>query len=658
LVTSARCSIVIVDDAADVRGLVRAHLRLSGRFDVVGEGRNGLEAVTLCAEQQPEMLLLDVSMPEMDGLEALTRVRQVSPRTSVVMYTGFDEAGLAERARELGATALIEKSMAITGLADQLAAIHADIPAAALPAPPVAAAGAYDLDSTVLGEHLERFREVFEEAAIGMATMTLTGRVVRANKALSEAVGLPIESLIGLPYIDLAPDDARQPVLAAVHRAQEGNGDIVRFEHIVHTGGVSRRILATVAPVRDARGRPLYLFLQGQDVSAQRMAEAELRQSEQRFRLLVEAVQDYAIFMLDPTGHIASWNRGAQRIKGYSSEEIIGQHFRIFYPQEQRDIKHPENELELAKRSGVYEEEGWRIRKDGTRFWASVVITAVYDEDGTHVGFAKVTRNVDERRKMMLDAEDNARALADANVDLEQANTRLAREAADQAQFLAITAHELRSPIGVLAGSAQLLAGRLDELTAEERAELSQSVTSSAERLQRLLRDLLTAARLEAGAVRIDRQNIDLAGLLAAAVAAARTAHPEAGIELDVPSGLVTLGEPDRLAQAVDNLIMNGLRHGAPPITVSAADVGDHVEIRVRDSGDGVPPALRERLFERFAAGTPRGSTGLGLFIVRELARAHGGAARYEETDDGRPNFVIDLPAARRGGDAEPPGMP
>ena len=652
------CTVVIADDAADVRGLVRTRLRLSGRFAVVGEGRTGVEAVALCTEHQPDIVLLDVSMPEMDGLAALAHIREASPRSRVVMYTGFDEAGLAERARALGAAALIEKSVSMATLADQLFAIHADQPPPESTGAEVLPPTGEEQESAVLGEHLERFREVFEDAAIGMATMTLTGRVVRANKALAEVVGQSLDVLVGRPYIELAPEPERAAVAAALYRAQDGVGEIVQFEHAVLDSSPARQLMATAAPVRDARGRPLYLFLQGQDVTAQRRAESDLRQSEQRFRLLVEAVQDYAIFMLDPHGNVASWNRGAQRIKGYKSSEIIGQHFRIFYPQEMRDIRHPENELELAKRRGVYEEEGWRIRKDGSRFWASVVITAVYDQDGSHIGFAKVTRNIDERRQMLVDAESNARALASANTELESANTRLAQDAANQAQFLAVTAHELRSPISVLAGSAQLLVEHLDELTAEDRDELAGSVTASAERLQRLLRDLLTAARLEAGAVRLDLQDIDLTGVLSRAVSSARAANPEAEILLELPPALRVLGESDRLAQAVDNLISNAVRHGAPPVAISAAAHGDRIEIRVSDAGNGVPPLMRDRLFERFASGTRRGGTGLGLFIVRELARAHGGDTRYEVDEHGRPTFIIDLPRASATADAQSPGMP
>jgi PAS domain S-box-containing protein len=641
-VGDARHTVVVVDDAVEVLDLVRVQLRRSGRFAVVGEGRNGLEAIELCRAHQPDLALLDVSMPQLDGLAALPRIREVAPRTRVVMYTGFDEGGLADRARELGAAALIEKSTAGESLVDRLAALLRDDGA-----PPVLVAGAAgeQPDSGILEEHLERFREVFEEAAIGMATMTLTGRIVRANRALAELVGYEAAELVGLPYAAIAPERDASAISDALRRAQEGTGEVVRFEHEV-LGADERCLSATAAPVRDARGRPLYLFVQCQDATAQRRTEEELRQAEHRFRLLVQAVQDYAIFMLDPDGYVISWNAGAQRINGYTSDEIIGRHFRTFYPPEVQAARHPENELELARRNGHYEEEGWRIRKDGRRFWASVVITAVHDQQGRHIGFAKVTRDIDERRQMVLEAEEAARALARANTELESANARLAQDAADQAQFLAVTAHELRTPIGVLAGSAKLLVEHLDQLSADERAELAASMTNSADRLQRLLRDLLTAARLEARAVRLEHQTVDLSELLARTVADARAAHPDSVIELDAEPGLQVRGEPDRLAQAIDNLVANALRHGAPPVLIAARSRGATIEIAVSDGGEGVRPEVRDRLFERFASGSPRSGTGLGLFIVRELARAHGGDASYERDADGRPRFVVSLPDA------------
>src|SRR4051794_33410070 len=191
LVSDQPSTAVIVDDAIEVRLLVKHQLGLSGRFVVVGEGGTGRDAIEQVRRHRPALLLLDVSMPDMDGIEALPHVREASPETVVVMYTGFDEGGLALRARALGAVALIEKSAAIEVLPEQLDAI---VRAAATSAPGVPDDETESVSPTgnVLDEHLERFREIFEEAAIGMATMTLTGNVVRPNRALAEVVARPI----------------------------------------------------------------------------------------------------------------------------------------------------------------------------------------------------------------------------------------------------------------------------------------------------------------------------------------------------------------------------------------------------------------------------------------------------------------------------------
>ncbi len=459
-------TIVVVDDAPEVRALVKTRLRLSGSFDVVGEGGDGAAAVALAGEHHPEVMLLDVSMPGMDGLEALPKVLEISPATKVVLYSGFEEHGLVEEARRLGATAFVQKSERIESLVEQAGA--ADRRTAAPPRSRTTSRPRSPLrpepsreqdrhaDQTVLDEHLERFREVFDEAAIGMATITLAGRVVRANRALATLMARRATEMVGVSYGELT-NDSGDLVVAALRDIRERPLDVIQLEHGVRGSLDHRLVRSTFAPVRDSQGRPLYVFLQVQDVTRERAALEELRQSEERFRLLVETVQDYAIFMLDPQGRIASWNAGAQRSKGYSAEEIIGQHFRVFYPPHQQEIRHPEHELELALRDGHYEEEGWRIRKDGTRFWAYVVITAVYTPAGEHIGFAKVTRDNSERRRLEQEREETALELAEANTELGSMNERLQRAADEQAEFLAVTAHELRTPVGVLAGAAELL---------------------------------------------------------------------------------------------------------------------------------------------------------------------------------------------------------
>lgn len=626
-------TIAIVDDAADVCALVRTRLRMSHKLEVVAEGATGSDAVRIAREHRPDLMLLDVSMPVMDGLTALPLVLEVSPETRVVMYSGFQEQGLAHRAIGLGASVFLEKSGSLDTLADELVAVLSG-PAAELgPADPPEEHEVDEGDGAVLRDHLERFREVFDDAAIGMATVTLAGRVVRANTALAALFGRSVAELVGTPYADLADGDAER-IEAALGEILDRGSRVVQVEHRVDVG-LGGRVVATLAPVLDSEDRPLYFFLQVQDVTAQRGAEEQLRRSEAGFKLLVENVEEYAIFMLSPEGLVQSWNAGAQRIKGYREDEIVGRHFRTFYPPELQESRHPEHELELAVRDGQYEEEGWRIRKDGSRFWANVLITAVHDHDGRLVGFAKVTRDNTERREMMD-------ALADANAQLQQA-------AEDQAHFLAVTAHELRTPVSVLAGTAETLRAHWEALEEGELEGLLDGMASSATRLRRLLTDLLTASRLQASALELTPEDVDAAHLVEVAVATARRLHPDADIEVDAEPGLVVHGDADRLAQAVDNLVLNALRHGAPPVRVGVRRVGDTVEIGVTDGGDGVPDEMRERLFDRFATGRTHGGTGLGLYIVRQLARSHGGDAAYRPPGPGEPasgRFVVSLPLA------------
>lgn len=650
---TSRPTVVIADDAPEVRALVRTTLRIGTSFVVVGEAVDGDQAIALAREHQPSVVLLDASMPGSDGLQALPSILKVSPTTQVVLYSGFEEQGLAEKAFALGAADFIPKSAPVESLAGRLTTLlegsqpYAAGGSAAAQCTDVSPPGTEAAGTHQLHDHLERFREVFDQAAIGMATMTLTGRLVRVNQALAAVLGRRSDDLIGAPYAELT-DGHEDQVMAAVDDINALHRDVVELEHGLNGVGAGRRVRAILASVRDTSGRPLYLFLQAQDVTTERVALEELRRSEERFRLLVEAVQDYAIFMLDPDGHIISWNSGAQRSKGYTAEEIIGKHFRIFYPPDVQAAQHPEHELQLALREGHYEEEGWRIRKDGSRFWANVLITAVFNAAGEHIGFTKVTRDTTERRRLAEEREHAVHALATANAELEALNERLRGAADDQARFLAVTAHELRTPVGVLGGSADLLSKHWNELSEADRHDLLAAMGSSTDRLRRLLADLLTASRLQASAMDITTESIPISRVVADAVSTVHRTWPEADIKSSVSADLTVKGDRDRLAQALDNLLGNAIRHGVQPIHLTAEPDGDYVLVRVSDEGLGVPSELRARLFDRFATGTSKGGTGLGLFIVRELARAHGGDAVYEEPSRTRPAgaFVLRIPGA------------
>src|SRR6478672_1944703 len=237
-------TIVIVDDDTDVRLLVRTRLRMSGQFRVVGEGADGAEAVALAEQHRPSLMLLDISMPGVDGLDALPRVLAASPTTRIVVFSGFEEQGLADKTKELGASAFIEKSTSLDTLVERLAVITPD-DGVATPVPPERpsdpVAGArpprdLPLDQRVLDEHLERFREVFEEAAIGMATTTLTGRLIRANRALATLMRCSADDLVGVSYGQLT-DDADGVVTAALNE-------------------VNTRTVGRPAVPRDARAGP------------------------------------------------------------------------------------------------------------------------------------------------------------------------------------------------------------------------------------------------------------------------------------------------------------------------------------------------------------------------------------------------------------------
>jgi PAS domain S-box-containing protein len=602
-VAASEIRVVLVDDAPEVRSLLRMRLRVAGGFEVVGEAGTGVEALEVVGEQRPDLVLLDVSMPDMDGLDALTRIRESAPDTCVVMFSGFEEQGLADRARELGAADFISKAVPVDELVERLRSLtgSGDGPATPSPGGPPEAA---------LVDHLERFRAVFDQAAIGMATLTLTGRIVRANPALERLVGAEREALVGTAYRTLAGSSDVDDAVVLVASAER---DVATAEHPLG----DRIVVTTLVGVRDSHDTPLYLFLQVQDIT-------ELRRSEERFRLLVEGVQDYAIFMLDPTGHIVSWNLGAERAKGYRAEEILGRHFSTFYLQEAIDSGHPEYELEVAAAEGRYEEEGWRKRKDGTTFWANVVITAIRKADGELLGFAKVTRDVTERKEML---------------------EALAASADERIQLLAVTAHELRNPVALVNGFASTLRDHWQDFSDAERAEMLDSVVRSGERLGRLVDDLFTAARLESGALEIRATRFDMTALVEEV---ARDVDPAVSVE---GASMPALADRSRVQQMVHNYLTNAMRHGAGPVRVSVGDDGSGVRVAVSDSGTGVPAELQPRLFSKFMRGGSREGAGLGLFIVRELARAQGGDAWYEDASGGGACFAFRVPRANGGAD-------
>jgi PAS domain S-box-containing protein len=365
------------------------------------------------------------------------------------------------------------------------------------------------------------------------------------------------------------------------------------------------------------------------------------RVSEDGLRLLIEGVTDYAIFILDPTGHIASWNAGAERIKGYTEAEILGKHFSIFYLDEEKRRGKPAYELAVASVEGRFEDEGWRVRKDGTRFWANVVITALRDADGRLVAFGKVTRDLTERKRR----EEEATALAAAKA----ARTAAEHQAARMEEILHVIAHDVRQPLTALTGQAQLLSRALRRERYEQALSSAEAIAGLSRRIDTLLTDLVESARLESGRVRLDMREVALGEFLRELLQRFAATIPAERVRLEVPDATV-LADPAHLERIVMNLLANALKYSPPetPVLVRVEERPEEIILSVADEGIGIAPRDLPRVFER-GFRTPEAQTrdegsGLGLFIVRELVQAHHGRIWLESEPNQGSTFFVALP--------------
>ena len=369
----------------------------------------------------------------------------------------------------------------------------------------------------------------------------------------------------------------------------------------------------------------------------------DLLRGEVAFRLLVDAVQDYAIFLLGPDGRVLTWNLGAERIKGYTADEIIGQHFSVFYTAEEREADRPTMLLGSAAQQGRFEDEGWRVRKDGSRFWADVILTALRDESGQPYAYAKVTRDMTERRL----AEQQQRELR-----IEQEKRAAAEEAiALRDRFLGIAAHELKTPVATLQLGAESLIrarqqGRLDEGRLDTGL---QRIRKASGRLGALVEELLDVSRLAGDRVLIIPESTDVVALVREVVARFTDAEFGERLTLSAPDELWLHADPSRLDQVVTNLVDNALKYsdGSTCVEIDVADTGGTVEIRVADRGIGLG-AEPAHLFEAFGRGANAEhlpGMGLGLFISQQIVERHGGHIEAVPQDDGIGTvFTVRLP--------------
>ncbi|MDB6124034.1 MAG: histidine kinase [Pedosphaera sp.] len=462
-----------------------------------------------------------------------------------------------------------------------------------------------------------------------------TGHVMTWNEGARRFKGYEAREIIGkhfsifYPKQDLDHDKpARELKLAVELGRYEDEGWRVRKDGTRFWANV------IITPLRDAAGKLSGFAKVTRDLTQRKLQEESIQhllESEERFRLLVEQVKDYAIFILDAKGTINSWNQGARRIKGYTSDEILGKHFSIFYTPEDLAADKPARELTFAIREGRYEEEGWRVRKDGTRFWASVVITTLWDKRGNLTGFAKVTRDLTQRKM-----EEEA----------------LRQKTRDLQSFAHTISHDLRSPLRSIRMSSDLITSQgTENLTADQQAYFAR-ICRSAQTMEKLLEGILQYSQVSTN--ELESGSISLQDVVKQVVDLLESEIQRTGAHVQITSPLPPVkGNRTLLIQTFSNLLGNAIKYvpegRKPEIRLWAETKDNEVDIYLRDNGIGIEERYFQRIFNLFER-VPTGSsgaagTGVGLAIVQRAIERMGGKVEVQSSvlNEGT-TFLISLP--------------
>jgi PAS domain S-box-containing protein len=496
-------------------------------------------------------------------------------------------------------------------------------------------------------ESERRFRLLVEgviDYAIYM--LDVNGAVVNWNRGAERLKGYTSNEIVGRHFSTFyTPEDraAGLPARALETALREGRYESEGWR--IRKDGSRFWALAVVDPIYDDDGELIGFAKVTRDISQRKAAEEALAESERQFRMLVSGVVDYALIMLDPNGIVTNWNAGAQHIKGYTAEEIVGQHFSRFYTEADRAAALPIKALQTAAEHGRFESEGWRVRKDGSLFWASIVIDAVRDEAGQIAGYAKITRDITDKRN--------------AQLELQRTNERLAQASKMEAlgKLTGGVAHDFNNLLMVVSGQAQLLRKKLEGDARAIRA--LDAIEAAATRGEDLTRHLLAFARrqrLRPEAVSLASRANGLRELLAASL------PPTVKLSVHTPkSGWPVEVDPSELELALLNLAVNArdampdggvLTLGADNARLEPGEVegleGDFVAISVSDTGAGIPPDILPRIFDPFftTKEVDKG-TGLGLSQVYGFADQSGGRVTVRSELGHGATFTLYLPRAQ-----------
>ena len=510
------------------------------------------------------------------------------------------------------------------------------------------------------------YRRLFEAAKDGILILDAdTGRISDVNPFLIELLGFSLGEMVGKTVGELSPFKDIESNKAMLERLQQHG--YVRYEDLPLETTNNRQIAVEfVSNVYLARDKKV-IQCNIRDITERKRAQDELRglnskleqrviertaqlqaankvlrESEERLRLLIEGVQDYAILMLSPQGHVVSWNKGAERIKGYKVDEIVGKHFSCFYPPEAIAQGKPEQGLRTAMEQGHTVEEGWRVRNGGQQFWASVVITAIFDKGGCLQGFAKITRD-------MTEAKRSEQAIYDKNLELQENARVLVRSNSDMEAFSYSVSHDLRAPLRHIVGFVELLqkdAGPLSEKSLRHLTTISQS----AKRMGELIDDLLAFSRI--GRSEVKKSEVSLDELVRQTLGDFQAETKERNIVWTIHALPLVWADLALLRLVLLNLISNAVKFTAGR-TEARIEIGcapaESVEtvIFIRDNGAGFDPKYTNKLFgvfQRLHSQDEFEGTGIGLANVQRVIHRHGGRVWAEGVVDSGATFYFSLP--------------
>jgi PAS domain S-box-containing protein len=499
-----------------------------------------------------------------------------------------------------------------------------------------------DLRAITEQQRLQLLVNAIHDYAIYM--LDAVGRITTWNPGAERFKGYRADEVLGKHYeLFFLPEDraAQVPQNALRIAAREGRFETEGWR--LRKDGSQFWSHVVLDAIRTTEGQLLGFAKITRDITSKKESEKALFESEQRFRMLVQGVKDCAIYMLNPEGYITNWNPGAERIKGYSEKEIIGQHFSRFYREAERASGEPARALRTALSEGKYECEAWRVRKDGSLFWAHVLIDPILDENGLHIGFAKITRDITDKKRMDEELKTAERALFQS------------QKLQALGELTGGIAHDFNNLMTVIAGSADFLRRNRD-MPENKKLSYIDGIIESAERATALTSQLLTFGRRQA----INPRVLDIAERLESArELLGRTLGSKYEIAIDIPETPITIEvDPTQFEAAIVNAVVNA-RDAMPNggrITLSASSERQgekrFARISIADEGMGMPQRVQDRAFDPFFTTKEVGKgTGLGLSQIHGFATQTGGSAEIESEEGRGTTISMILPASDRPAD-------